>query len=101
MVAIFGLAFCLVERPAHRGDQRSRVGRVGRNDRDALTSYTDSETLREAGQGGFEIRTLTAVAGACEGQTGEIWFCQPIPIFATSGFVGVMDVRSAAEAKAA
>jgi 2,3-dihydroxyphenylpropionate 1,2-dioxygenase len=77
------------------------LDRWTRNDRDALTSYTDSETLREAGQGGFEIRTLTAVAGACEGQTGEIWFCQPIPIFATSGFVGVMDVRSAAEAKAA
>jgi 2,3-dihydroxyphenylpropionate 1,2-dioxygenase len=71
------------------------------NDRDALTSYTDSETLRDAGQGGFEIRTLTAVAGACEGDTGEVWFCEPIPIFATSGFAAVMNLSSTAESKAA
>jgi len=62
------------------------------NDREALTSYSDEETLRDAGQGGFEIRTLTAVAGACEGQRGEVLFCEPIPIFATSGFAGVMQV---------
>jgi aromatic ring-opening dioxygenase catalytic subunit (LigB family) len=71
------------------------------NDRDALTSYTDTETLRDAGQGGFEIRTLTAIAGACEGQKGEVWFCHPIPIFATSGFVAVMHVQSAVETVAA
>ncbi len=71
------------------------------NDRDALTSYTDAETLRDAGQGGFEIRTLTAVAGACEGATGEVWFCEPIPIFATSGFAAVMNLSAAAEAEAA
>ena len=62
---------------------------------------SDEETLRDAGQGGFEIRTLIAVAGACEGHGGEIWFCEPIPIFATSGFAGVMDVSEAAAAKAA
>ena len=73
------------------GPQRSR----------GTTSYTDSETLRDAGQGGFEIRTLIAAAGACEGGTGELWFCEPIPIFATSGFVAVMDVGAAAEARAA
>ena len=71
------------------------------NDRDALTVYSDEETLRDAGQGGFEIRTLIAVAGACEGHRGEIWFCEPIPIFATSGFAGVMDLRAARAAKAA
>jgi aromatic ring-opening dioxygenase catalytic subunit (LigB family) len=69
------------------------------NDRAALTSYTDAETLRDAGQGGFEIRTLTAVAGACEGSSGEVWFCEPIPIFATSGFAAVMHLS--AEAKVA
>ncbi|MCZ0942434.1 MAG: extradiol ring-cleavage dioxygenase, partial [Gammaproteobacteria bacterium] len=37
------------------------------NDRAALTGYTDEETWREAGQGGFEIRTFIAVAGAAEG----------------------------------
>jgi 2,3-dihydroxyphenylpropionate 1,2-dioxygenase len=71
------------------------------NDREALTSYSDSETLRDAGQGGFEIRTLTAVAGACEGRRGEVWFCEPIPIFATCGFAAVMDVDAMAEARAA
>ena len=80
---------------------RDFLDRWVRNDREALTSYSDEETLREAGQGGFEIRTLIAVAGACEGSTGDVWFCEPIPIFATSGFVGVMDVSREATAKAA
>jgi 2,3-dihydroxyphenylpropionate 1,2-dioxygenase len=70
------------------------------NDRSALTSYTDAETLRDAGQGGFEIRTLTAVAGACEGSSGEVWFCEPIPIFATSGFAAVMNLNAEARAAA-
>ena len=80
---------------------REFLRRWTQNDREALTSYTDSETLRDAGQGGFEIRTLTAVAGACEGQTGRVWFCEPIPIFATSGFVAVMVSERAAAARAA
>lgn len=71
------------------------------NDRSALTSYTDQETLRDAGQGGFEIRTLVAVAGACEGCSGELWFCEPIPIFATSGFAAVMNLEKQAAVKAA
>ncbi|NUQ18877.1 MAG: extradiol ring-cleavage dioxygenase [Sphingomonas sp.] len=64
------------------------------NDRTALTSYSDEETLRDAGQGGFEIRTLVAVAGACEGSMGDVLFCEPIPIFATSGFAAVMNLES-------
>ena len=80
---------------------REFLRRWTRNDRAALTSYSDEEVLRDAGQGGFEIRTLIAVAGACQGNRGEIWFCEPIPIFATSGFAGVMDVGQAAAAKAA
>lgn len=71
---------------------REFLDRWMRNDRDALVSYTDEETLRDAGQGGFEIRTLIAVAGACEGRPGEMLFCAPIPIFATTSFAGVMDV---------
>ncbi len=80
---------------------REFLARWLRNDRSALTAYTDEETLRDAGQGGFEIRTLISVAGACEGRTGELWFCEPIPIFATSGFAGVMDVGPDETAKAA
>jgi 2,3-dihydroxyphenylpropionate 1,2-dioxygenase len=71
---------------------REFLDRWTTNDREALTSYSDEETLRDAGQGGFEIRTLTAVSGACEGQRGEVLYCEPIPIFATSGFAGVMQV---------
>lgn len=73
---------------------REFLERWTRNDRAALTSYTDEETLRDAGQGGFEIRTLVAVAGACEGDTGEVWFCEPIPIFATSGYAAVMNLET-------
>jgi 2,3-dihydroxyphenylpropionate 1,2-dioxygenase len=80
---------------------REFLARWTRNDRAALTAYSDEETLRDAGQGGFEIRTLIAVAGACEGRVGEIWFCEPIPIFATSGFAGVMEVGETTAAKAA
>lgn len=80
---------------------REFLERWSRNDRAALVSYSDSETLRDAGQGGFEIRTLTAVAGACEGNSGQVWFCEPIPIFATSGFVAVMDLDRAEKAQAA
>jgi 2,3-dihydroxyphenylpropionate 1,2-dioxygenase len=80
---------------------REFLSRWTRNDRAALTAYSDEETLRDAGQGGFEIRTLIAVAGACEGRDGEVWFCEPIPIFATSGFAGVMEVGEPIAAKAA
>jgi aromatic ring-opening dioxygenase catalytic subunit (LigB family) len=80
---------------------RQFLHRWTRNDRAALTSHSDAETLRDAGQGGFEIRTLVAVAGACEGRTGEVWFCEPIPIFATSGFAAVMDLEQESAAKAA
>jgi 2,3-dihydroxyphenylpropionate 1,2-dioxygenase len=80
---------------------REFLDRWTRNDREALTSYSDEETLRDAGQGGFEIRTLIAVAGACEGERGEILFCEPIPIFATSGFAGLMQVGAGTLAKAA
>jgi 2,3-dihydroxyphenylpropionate 1,2-dioxygenase len=80
---------------------REFLRRWSRNDRAALTSYTDEETLRDAGQGGFEIRTLVAVAGACDGSSGEVWFCEPIPIFATSGFAAVMDLGTETAAKAA
>jgi 2,3-dihydroxyphenylpropionate 1,2-dioxygenase len=80
---------------------REFLRRWTRNDRAALTAYSDEETLRDAGQGGFEIRTLVAVAGACEGSTGDVWFCEPIPIFATCGFAAVMNLGAEAAARAA
>ena len=63
------------------------------NRRAELVSYTDTETLRDAGQGGFEIRTFLTVAGATEGATGELMFYAPIPIFAVGCTVATMTVR--------
>jgi len=59
----------------------------------ALTAYTDEETLRDAGQGGFEIRTFLSVAGATAGATGELLFYAPIPIFAVGCTVATMAVQ--------
>jgi aromatic ring-opening dioxygenase catalytic subunit (LigB family) len=63
------------------------------NRREELTAYTDEDTFRDAGQGGFEIRTFLAVAGATEGATGELLFYAPIPIFAVGCTVATMTVR--------
>ena len=72
---------------------REFLARFVANDRASLISYTDEETLRDAGQGGFEIRTFLAVAGATEGATGELMFYAPIPIFAVGCTVATMTVR--------
>ena len=71
---------------------REFLGRWLANDRAALTAYTDEETWREAGQGGFEIRTFIAVAGAAEGCSGELYCYVPIPIFAVGCTVARMDL---------
>jgi aromatic ring-opening dioxygenase catalytic subunit (LigB family) len=63
------------------------------NRREELIGYTDEETFREAGQGGFEIRTFITVAGATEGAAGELLFYAPIPIFAVGCTVATMDVK--------
>jgi aromatic ring-opening dioxygenase catalytic subunit (LigB family) len=63
------------------------------NRRDRLIRYSDEETFRDAGQGGFEIRTFLAVAGATEGASGELLFYAPIPIFAVGCTVATMDVH--------
>ena len=52
------------------------------NRKEDLLAYTDEEVYRDAGHGGFEIRTFIAVAAATEGATGERLFHAPIPIFA-------------------
>jgi aromatic ring-opening dioxygenase catalytic subunit (LigB family) len=62
------------------------------NDRDALLSYTDEGTYREAGQGGFEIRTFITVAAAARGQ-GTIFHMKAIPIFAVTCTAAVMSIH--------
>lgn len=71
---------------------REFLERFINNRRDELVAYSDEETLRDAGQGGFEIRTFLAVAGATEGATGELMFYAPIPIFAVGCTVATMAV---------
>ena len=70
---------------------REFLDRWTRNDRAALLSYTDAATYRDAGQGGFEIRTFIAVAAAARG-AGTIRFYAPIPIFSVGCTVGLMAV---------
>ncbi|HVJ30889.1 MAG TPA: extradiol ring-cleavage dioxygenase, partial [Gammaproteobacteria bacterium] len=72
---------------------RDFLDRWARNDREALLDYSDAATYRDAGQGGFEIRTFLTVAGATEGSTGELLFYAPIPIFAVGCTVATMTVK--------
>ena len=61
------------------------------NDREGLLSYTDEDTYREAGQGGFEIRAFISVAAAARGR-GSILHMKPIPIFAVTCTAATMSV---------
>jgi len=61
---------------------REFLDRLLRQDRAALTSYTDEETYRDGGQGGFEIRTYIATAAAARG-VGELqYYTAELPLFA-------------------
>ncbi|MBB6578212.1 2,3-dihydroxyphenylpropionate 1,2-dioxygenase [Comamonas odontotermitis] len=62
-----------------------------RNDKEAMLGYTDAETYRDGGQGGFEIRTFISVAAAARGP-GRVLYCEPIPIFAVSCTAATMEV---------
>ena len=72
---------------------RELLDRWQRNDKAALLSYTDPDTYRRAGQGGFEIRTFISVAAAARGR-GHLQHYAPIPIFAVGCTVAVMDVAA-------
>jgi aromatic ring-opening dioxygenase catalytic subunit (LigB family) len=71
---------------------REFLDRWARNDRAALLSYSDEATYREAGQGGFEIRTFIAVAAAARGP-GTIRTYVPIPIFSVGCTIGLMAIH--------
>lgn len=71
---------------------REFLDRLMRQDKDALLSYTDDETYREGGQGGFEIRTYLAAAAAARG-AGELQFyTAELPIFAVGVTVARFDI---------
>jgi 2,3-dihydroxyphenylpropionate 1,2-dioxygenase len=64
------------------------------NDKAAMLSYTDEATYRDAGQGGFEIRTFISIAAVAGGQ-GRVQHYRPIPIFAVGCTVAVMSIAGA------
>ncbi len=70
---------------------REFLERFLNNKREELLAYRDDETWRDAGQGGFEIRTFIALAGTVEGCSGQLWFYAPIPIFAVGCTIAVMN----------
>jgi aromatic ring-opening dioxygenase catalytic subunit (LigB family) len=72
---------------------RQLLERWERNDRPALLSYSDLDTYRDAGQGGFEIRTFISVAAAARGR-GHVHHYAPIPIFAVGCTVATMDIAT-------
>ena len=47
-----------------------------------LLDYDDVETYRDAGQGGFEIRTFIAIAAAAGGAGDLQFYTAELPIFA-------------------
>jgi 2,3-dihydroxyphenylpropionate 1,2-dioxygenase len=71
---------------------REFLGRWLRNDKQALLSYTDEEVYRDAGQGGFEIRTFISVAAAAGGH-GHLQYYAPIPIFAVGCTIATMTIQ--------
>jgi 2,3-dihydroxyphenylpropionate 1,2-dioxygenase len=72
---------------------RDFLDRWSRNDKAALLSYTDEETYRDAGQGGFEIRNFIALAAAAGGK-GEVWHYRAMPIFSIGCTVAVMNTTT-------
>ena len=61
------------------------------NDKELMLAYRDDDVYRQAGQGGFEIRTFMAVAAAAGGK-GEVLYCQSIPAFAVSCTAATMSI---------
>ena len=61
---------------------RAFLARLLRQNRAALIAYTDEETYRDGGQGGFEIRTYIATAAAARGPGELQYYTAELPLFA-------------------
>jgi aromatic ring-opening dioxygenase catalytic subunit (LigB family) len=72
---------------------RELLDRWTRNDKAALLAYSDADTYRDAGQGGFEMRTFISIAAAARGR-GHVQHYTPIPIFAVGCTIAVMDIAA-------
>ena len=75
---------------------RDFLDRLMRNEKDALLAYTDEDTYRDAGQGGFEIRTFIAIAAAAGGRGVLQFYTADLPIFAVGCTVARFDLDEAA-----
>lgn len=75
---------------------REFLDRLMRNDKEALLSYNDIETYRDAGQGGFEIRTFIAIAAAARGAGQLQFYTAELPIFAVGCTVAKFSLEDAA-----
>ncbi len=75
---------------------REFLDRLMRNDREALLGYDDMQTYRDAGQGGFEIRTFIAIAAAAGGQGELQFYTAELPIFAVGCTVARFSLDKAA-----
>jgi aromatic ring-opening dioxygenase catalytic subunit (LigB family) len=72
---------------------RDFLDRWIRNDKQSLLAYDDAQAYRDAGQGGFEIRTFITVAAAAGGR-GELQHYAPIPIFSVGCTIATMAVEA-------
>ena len=71
---------------------RSFLDRLMGQDQQALLSYDDVTTYREAGQGGFEIRTYIAAAAAARSPGTLKFYTAELPIFAVGCTVARFDL---------
>ena len=64
------------------------------NDKEKLLDYTDADTYRDAGQGGFEIRTFIPIAALTNGAPAKVHYYRPIPIFAVGCTIGIAQLEA-------
>lgn len=73
---------------------REFLDRLCRYSKGELLAYTDEETYRDGGQGGFEIRTFIAAAAAAQAEAEVQFYTAEIPLFAVGCTVGRFKLAS-------
>ena len=73
---------------------REFLQRLMNQDKHKLLAYVDEEVYSEAGQGGFEIRTLIATAAAARGPGELQFYSAELPIFAVGCTVARFEITA-------
>ena len=73
---------------------RQFLERLMSQNKEQLLSYSDEEVYDEAGQGGFEIRTLITAAAAAGGKGTLQFYSAELPIFAVGCTVASFEISS-------